>query len=131
MSEEPAPTTASVASVLAGDATTTSPSHVRQADMAADPTTARRKVRATGVVKEVGISPAKEQAQFTALLMAIDPGQPRTDAKPVRLVWQGQRAVPGVTVGVSLDCVGLLCHRGEQATIFNPRYEIVAKKVQR
>ncbi|MDO4254795.1 MAG: hypothetical protein Q4C81_06580 [Kocuria sp.] len=92
---------------------------------------ARQTVRVKGVVAEVGLPAAGDHAQFTALLMVSDPQDITAPARAVRLVWQGQRAVPGVSVGTTLDCVGVLCHRDEHPTIFNPRYEIMAKKVQR
>ncbi|KAA9393453.1 hypothetical protein FCK90_12235 [Kocuria coralli] len=97
----------------------------------AEPGAGRRRVRVTGVVTEVRIAPVHDRAEFSALVIAHDPARPRAERKQVRLVWQGQRAVPGVTVGVALECVGLLCDRRSEPTIFNPRYEIVAKKVQR
>lgn len=130
MTQPTDPCTASMSSVL----TRSMPAVVTplaEVDLATGPGGARRSVRAAGVVAEVGVAPAQSTAQFTALLMATDHRDPKAQATPVRLVWQGQRAVPGVAVGVALDCVGLLCSRDNQPTIFNPRYEIVAKKVQR
>ncbi|WP_233568671.1 hypothetical protein [Kocuria soli] len=131
MSDSSSPCTASMASVLTNTIPEVAPAHVGQADLDADRSATRRKVRATGAVVEVGIAPVHDTAEFSALLIAQDPECPSVEGKPVRLVWQGQREVPGVAVGVYLDCVGLLCHRGPDATIFNPRYEIVAKKVRR
>ncbi|MDO5619361.1 hypothetical protein [Kocuria sp.] len=130
MNEQAQPCTASMESVLTRpmDAVATP---IGEVNLDAASTGARRTVRAAGVITEVGIAPAQANAQFTALLTAGPVVGATAPTQPVRLIWQGQRAVPGVSVGVVLDCVGLLCHRESQPTIFNPRYEIVAKKVQR
>ncbi|NKE08934.1 MULTISPECIES: hypothetical protein [Kocuria] len=130
MTDPSVPCTASMSSVL----TRSMPvavTPVADVDLTTRAGGARQSVRAAGVVAEVGVAPAQATAQFTALLMATNHRDPKAQPTPVRLVWQGQRAVPGVAVGVVLDCVGLLCSRENQPTIFNPRYEIVAKKVQR
>lgn len=43
----------------------------------------------------------------------------------VRLVWHGQRIVPGIEAGTYVRCSGMLSTEAIPATIFNPRYEIV------
>lgn len=130
MTQPSEPCTASMSSVLT-QAMPTVVTPLADVDLAQPSGAARQSVRAAGVVAEVGVAPAQSTAQFTALLMAANHRDPKAQSTPVRLVWQGQRAVPGVAVGVALDCVGLLCSRDNEPTIFNPRYEIVAKKAQR
>ena len=51
--------------------------------------------------------------------------------RPLRLVWHGQRTVPGVTAGTRLRCVGVVSFRDGRPSMFNPRYEIIAKQVSR
>lgn len=92
---------------------------------------ARRTVKATGSIAEVGIAPVCSSAEFTALLMVNNPHEPQAPDQAVRLVWQGQRSVPGISVGVTLECVGVLSRRDNHPTMYNPRYEIKAKKVRR
>ncbi|WP_193554691.1 hypothetical protein [Rothia halotolerans] len=48
----------------------------------------------------------------------------------VRLVWHGQRVVPGVGAGTRLRCSGMLTGSGPDAVIYNPRYEIVSRNRQ-
>jgi hypothetical protein len=94
---------------------------------------------ASGLVAEVTVPPVTGVQSFSALLVpdcvleqpapqgAPDGAGPRS----LRLVWQGQRSVPGVTAGSRLRCVGVVSFRDGQPTMFNPRYEIVAKQVSR
>ncbi|MFC6257202.1 hypothetical protein ACFP5Z_09115, partial [Kocuria oceani] len=58
-----------------------------------------------------------------------DPDAP--EPRALLLVWQGQRSVPGVTAGTRLRCVGVVSFRDGRPTMFNPRYEIIAKQVSR
>ncbi|GGG56037.1 hypothetical protein GCM10011374_18700 [Kocuria dechangensis] len=99
----------------------------------------RRRLMASGLVTEVTVPPVTGVQSFSALLVpdcvleqpapqgAPDGAGPRS----LRLVWQGQRSVPGVTAGSRLRCVGVVSFRDGQPTMFNPRYEIVAKQVSR
>lgn len=45
----------------------------------------------------------------------------------VRLVWHGQRTVPGIGAGTRLRCSGLLASVSGAPVIYNPRYEIVSR----
>lgn len=103
-----------------------------------DPATAaggRHRVMATGQVVEVTVPPVTGVQNFTALLVpecAQAPGaRGRAEPRPLLLVWQGQRSVPGVTAGTRLRCVGIVSFRDGRPTMFNPRYEIIAKQVSR
>lgn len=111
---------------------------VRAADL--DPATAagntrRRRVMATGLVVEVTVPPVTGVQNYTALLTPEWPqeagGEDQGGTPPVRLVWQGRRGVPGVTAGTRLRCVGVVSFREGRPTMFNPRYEIIAKQVSR
>jgi hypothetical protein len=92
----------------------------------------RHRVMATGQVLEVTVPPVTGVQNYTALLApecAPEPGA--AEPGPLLLVWQGQRSVPGVTAGTRLRCVGVVSFRDGRPTMFNPRYEIVAKQVSR
>lgn len=109
---------------------------VRPVDL--DPATAaggrRRRVMATGLVLEVTVPPVSGVQNFTALLepeCAREPEAVATSPRPLRLVWQGRRGVPGVGAGTRLRCVGVVSFRDGRPTMFNPRYEIIAKQVGR
>lgn len=45
----------------------------------------------------------------------------------VRLVWHGQRTVPGIGAGTRLRCSGMLADLDGAPVIYNPRYEIVSR----
>ena len=121
----------STASTGAIDMVAESP--VSAADL--DPRTAagaaRRRVVATGLVVEITVPPAAGVQNYTALLVPECPSRPDADPRPLRLVWQGQRSVPGVTAGTRLRCAGVVSFRDGRPTMFNPRYEIIAKQVKR
>ena len=95
----------------------------------------RRRVMATGLVVEVTVPPVTGAQNYTALLAPEcpwdGPGQAPDGPRPLLLVWQGQRSVPGVDAGTRLRCVGVVSFRDGRPTMFNPRYEIIAKQVDR
>ena len=130
-SAEPPRRTASTGAI---DVVTEAP--VRPGDL--DPATAagghRRRVMATGLVVEVTVPPVTGVQNFAALLepeCAREPGTAAVAPRPLRLVWQGRRGVPGVGAGTRLRCVGVVSFRDGRPTMFNPRYEIIAKQVSR
>jgi hypothetical protein len=90
---------------------------------------------ATGLVEEVTVPPVTGVQNYSALLAPdCSPAvgeDGRAEPRPLRLVWQGQRSVPGVTAGTRLRCVGVVSFRDGRPTMFNPRYEIIAKQVSR
>ena len=45
----------------------------------------------------------------------------------VRLIWHGQRSVPGLDAGTRLRCSGMLARDAVGPVIYNPRYEIVSR----
>lgn len=109
---------------------------VRAGDL--DPSTAaggRRRVMATGLVAEVTVPPVTGAQNYTALLVpdcAHAPGdEEQAGPRPLRLVWHGQRTVPGVTAGTRLRCVGVVSFRDGRPSMFDPRYEIIARQVSR
>ena len=57
---------------------------------------ARRRVRATGRVAEIRVAAATERPASEALLLVQDRSDPEGRPTLLRLVWQGQRSVPGV-----------------------------------
>lgn len=129
----PAPITASHPRIAALEAPEAS-LHEARAACGQDRATrggARRRVHATGRVVEIRVAAATERPSCEALLLVRDPRDARRRTTAVRLVWQGQRTVPGVRAGTELSCSGLLCSAGDQPTIFNPRFEIISRKASR
>ncbi|MGQ1797604.1 hypothetical protein ACT4S5_10785 [Kocuria oceani] len=92
----------------------------------------RHRVMATGQVVEVTVPPVNGVQNYTALLVPECDREPDApEPRALLLVWQGQRSVPGVTAGTRLRCVGVVSFRDGRPTMFNPRYEIIAKQVSR
>lgn len=54
------------------------------------------------------------------------PGRIATGGERIRLVWIGQRRVPGITAGRWLRIEGFLSVHQDLPTVFNPRYELLA-----
>lgn len=44
----------------------------------------------------------------------------------LRLVWLGRREIPGVRPGRRVRVAGMVSHEGGTATVYNPRYELLA-----
>ncbi|MBP3036780.1 OB-fold nucleic acid binding domain-containing protein [Arthrobacter sp. zg-ZUI100] len=92
---------------------------------------ARGRVYSGGYVQSITVVPATEPPRFTA--MVEDPGAAYRDPlsrKPVarvRLVWVGQRRVPGVEAGTRLAFEGMVSTVDSYPTIYNPRYEIIGR----
>ena len=90
---------------------------------------ARGRAYCRGYVSAITVVPAGEPPRFTAV---VEDGAAvyRTDAGPrdkVRLVWLGQRRVPGIEAGTSLAFEGMVSMIDGRPTIFNPRYEIIGR----
>ena len=126
----PAPVTASHPRIVALEEPSASLAEARAAcgEDRASRGGARRRVRATGRVAEIRVAAATERPASEALLLVQDRNDPEGRPTLLRLVWQGQRSVPGVRAGTELSCSGLLCSAGDQPTIFNPRFEIIARR---
>lgn len=98
-----------------------------------DPATSssqRRRVMVVGEVTEVTFAPATEAPVYQAVLHV----QNRSDRQLgggdsyVKLLWQGQRSVPGVMAGTKLRCVAVVSFNDSVPTMYNSRYEIVTPR---
>ncbi|MEA5454277.1 hypothetical protein SPF06_06015 [Sinomonas sp. JGH33] len=87
----------------------------------------RGQVQGEGVIRSVTFVPPSEAPSFSAVIESGD--APRAGRGPaVRLIWLGRRRLRGISAGTALRFSGMLStHRGEP-TIYNPRYEILAKE---
>lgn len=73
-----------------------------------------------GVIRSVTLAPIGSVPQLEAEVF---------DGKTaVRLVWVGQRRIPGIEPGVYLRAEGRVCVDGSVPTIRNPRYDILPSR---
>ncbi|MDQ4500870.1 hypothetical protein [Sinomonas sp. ASV322] len=87
----------------------------------------RGRVAGEGVIRSVTFVPPSEAPSFSALIESRSAPHPGR-GPAVRLIWLGRRRLRGVSAGTPLRFSGMLStHRGEP-TIYNPRYEILAKE---
>ncbi|MDQ0734412.1 hypothetical protein [Arthrobacter agilis] len=83
----------------------------------------RGRIKAHGVIARITIAPATAPPSF-AVLARIDWNGANED---VRIVWMGQRRVPGIEAGVALRFEGMLSRVAGTPTVYNPRYEIIGR----
>ncbi|MBG6224783.1 hypothetical protein IWX63_001345 [Arthrobacter sp. CAN_A2] len=83
----------------------------------------RGRIKARGVVTSLTIAPVTSPPSFS-VLAGIDWNGAR---KTVRIIWMGQRRVPGVEAGVALRFEGMLTTVDGTPTVYNPRYEIIGR----
>lgn len=92
----------------------------------------RGRFAGSGFVERVTILPRNHAPQFSATV-ALHTERPAVGseaARPasrVRLVWTGQRRIPGIDPGIDLAFEGMLSLVDGTPTIHNPRYEIVGR----
>ncbi|MGO3151632.1 MAG: hypothetical protein ACTIJJ_03285 [Galactobacter sp.] len=88
---------------------------------------ARGRVELTGYVESVTYPASGAAEVFRAGLVPDLAGPGSAHPRPrVELAWLGQRTVPGVKQGVWLKVTGMLTRMHGEATMHDPRYEIVA-----
>ncbi|THJ67579.1 hypothetical protein E8P82_05240 [Arthrobacter echini] len=92
----------------------------------------RGRIRVRGVIDRVTIAPASSSPSFSALARLDGTGRSeQTDVSgvggSVRIIWMGQRQVPGIQAGVALRFEGMLSRVGGIPTVYNPRYEIIGR----
>jgi hypothetical protein len=92
----------------------------------------RGRMAGSGFVERVTILPRSASPQFSAMV-TLHPSRPggvseavRPDRR-VRLIWNGQRRIPGIDPGIHLAFEGMLSLVDGIPTIHNPRYEIVGR----
>lgn len=87
----------------------------------------RGRISHRGYVESITILPAQQAPTFTVSVVdhPAPPGGRRTAVPHLRLVFVGQRRVPGIWAGTRLRYEGMVAPIDGVATIFNPRYEIL------
>jgi hypothetical protein len=100
----------------------------------------RGRAACQGFVEAVTYVPATQAPSFSAVVTDVDPYDRPQQVKQtsqrhapagrdrLRLVWMGRRQVPGIVAGTRLRFEGMVADRDGVATIFNPRYEIIAQQ---
>ena len=91
----------------------------------------RGRAHSSGYVESVTLVPAGSAPSFTAVLGDLqgayrDPSAAHARQR-VRLVWIGQRRIPGVVAGTQMAFEGMVTSVGGRPTIYNPRYEIIGR----
>lgn len=98
---------------------------------------ARGRAACQGFIESVTIVPVQEAPSFSAIVtdidkhsLAVGAAGPKDGARRdrVRLVWLGRRRVPGIEAGTQLRFEGMVAERDGMPTMFNPRYEIIARQ---
>ncbi|MEB7447437.1 hypothetical protein ACQ7FX_05790 [Arthrobacter koreensis] len=102
------------------------PARLRIADLPG-----RGRAHSTGYVESVTLVPADSAPRFTAVVADLqgayrDPAAAQARRR-VRLVWIGQRRIPGIVAGTQVAFEGMVSSVAGQPTIFNPRYEIIGR----
>ncbi|MUK03123.1 hypothetical protein GM708_15075 [Vibrio cholerae] len=83
----------------------------------------RGRITAIGTIDRITLAPVTAPPSF-AVLARIEWNGTRQD---VRIIWMGQRRVPGVEAGVVLRFEGMLSRVDGTPTVYNPRYEIIGR----
>lgn len=85
-------------------------------------------VRRDGMVVNVRLPGPDGPTRFAADLVTepAGPGQVSAAGERIRLVWIGQRSVPGIEPGRWLHVEGFRADHDGVPTVFNPRYELLA-----
>lgn len=97
----------------------------------------RGRARARGFISRITILPRGSAPQFAAVVSDDTPpgtagserriNPSRRQSAQVRLVWIGQRRVPGIEAGTQIAFEGMVSPVDGMPTIYNPRYEIIGR----
>lgn len=87
----------------------------------------RGRIKHRGYVESITILPAQQAPTFAVSVVdhPAPPGGRRSAVPHLRLIFVGQRRVPGIWAGTRLSYEGMVAPIDGVATIFNPRYEIL------
>lgn len=87
----------------------------------------RGRINHRGYVESITILPAQQAPTFAVSVVdhPAPPGGRRSAVPHLRLIFVGQRRVPGIWAGTRLRYEGMVAQIDGVATIFNPRYEIL------
>ncbi|NYE94054.1 hypothetical protein FHU41_000275 [Psychromicrobium silvestre] len=102
---------------------------------------ARGRALGRGYIESITIVPVNQAPEFSAIVTDVDKyAQPQrrehkqdknqlkvVEGSRLRLIWLGQRQVPGIEAGTEVRFEGMVALHGGLPTIFNPRYEIIGK----
>lgn len=84
-------------------------------------------VAGEGVIRSITFAPPSAAPEFSAVIesaVAERPGR----GPAIRLVWLGRRQIPGIGASTPLRFSGMLSTIHGEPTVYNPRYEILAKE---
>ncbi len=84
----------------------------------------RGRIRGRGLIDSVTYQPRTAPPRFSAIVRN-EAGDLR--GQRTRLVWMGQREVPGIEAGVELAFEGMASRVEGMLTVYNPRYEIIGR----
>ncbi|WP_246036191.1 OB-fold nucleic acid binding domain-containing protein [Sinomonas susongensis] len=87
----------------------------------------RGQVAGEGTIRSVTFVAPSETPRFTAM---IEDGQAERPGRgpAIRLLWLGRRRIRGIDAGTPVRFSGMLSTVDGEPTIYNPRYEILAKE---
>jgi hypothetical protein len=84
-------------------------------------------VQGEGVIRSVTFVPPGQPPSFSAMVESSDAERPGR-GPAIRLFWLGRRRIRGIEAGTPLRFSGMLSTPHGEPTIYNPRYEILAKE---
>lgn len=84
-------------------------------------------VAGEGIIRSVTFVAPSESPRFTAMIEDTEAERPGR-GPAIRLLWLGRRRIQGVDAGTSVRFSGMLSTVQGEPTIYNPRYEILAKE---
>ncbi|MGB9032915.1 MAG: hypothetical protein WCC45_00140 [Paeniglutamicibacter sp.] len=90
----------------------------------------RGRIAHRGYVESITILPPQQAPAFTVTIVdhPAPPGGRRNAVPHLRLVFVGQRRVPGLLAGSRIRYEGMVAPIDLVPTIFNPRYEILPER---
>lgn len=93
----------------------------------------RGRIAHRGYVESMTILPTAQAPAFTVTVVdhPAPPGGRRSAVPHLRLVFVGQRRVPGLVAGSRISYEGMVAPMDLVPTVFNPRYEILPERTAR
>ncbi|WP_336245130.1 hypothetical protein [Paeniglutamicibacter quisquiliarum] len=93
----------------------------------------RGRISHRGYVESMTILPPAQAPAFTVTVVdhPAPPGGRRNAVPHLRLVFVGQRRVPGLVAGSRISYQGMVAPIDLVPTVFNPRYEILPERTAR